>query len=200
MTMADTAQQRIEQTQAHVRALRQHLDKFIQVVDQQQSTLRRLQAVWQRGQSARVKQKALQDATTYSIALRAVGQQIDQLLPQLESSLTALMSDLAAQVKEHQQLSALAKSAEVINSTLDLTEVLNQVMDMIISLTGAERSFLMLLDEETGEMEFKVARNLDRETIGGSSFEISRTIVNTVAREGEPVVTTNAQADPRFRA
>ena len=35
-------------------------------------------------------------------------------------------------------------------------------------------------------------------TIGGSSFDISRTIANTVAREGQPVVTTNAQADPRF--
>jgi len=200
MTMADTAQQRIEQTQTHVRTLRQQLDKFIQVVDQQQGALRRLQAAWQGGQPARVQEKTLQDATTYSMALHAVGQQIDQLLPQLESSLTVLMSDLTAQVKEHQQLSALAKSAEVINSTLDLPEVLNQVIDMIIGLTGAERSFLMLLDEETGEMEFKVARNLDRETIGGSSFEISRTIVNTVAREGEPVVTTNAQADPRFRA
>jgi PAS domain S-box-containing protein len=73
-------------------------------------------------------------------------------------------------------------------------------MDMLISLTGAERGFLMLLDEETDELEFKVARNLDRKAISGSSFEISRTIVNTVANEGEPVVTTNAQADPRFQA
>jgi PAS domain S-box-containing protein len=47
-------------------------------------------------------------------------------------------------------------------------------------------------------LEFEVARNLDRETIAGSSFEISRTIVKTVATEGQPVVTTNAQADPRF--
>ncbi len=198
--MADTAQQHIEQAQTNIRVLRQQLDRFIQVSDQQQAALRRLQSVWQGRQPAHVQEKALQDAMAYSVAMNALGQQIDQLLPQLASSLTGLTSDLTAQAKEHQQLTALAKSAEVINSTLDLTEVLNQVMDMIISLTGAERSFLMLLDEETGEMEFKVARNLDRETISGSSFEISRTIVNTVAREGEPVVTTNAQADPRFRA
>lgn len=198
--MADTPQQRIEQTQTNVRTLRQQLNKFTQVTDRQQATLRRLQAAWQGRQPAHIQEKALQDVMTYSMALNALGQQIDQLLPQLESSLTGLMSDLTAQVKEHQQLTALAKSAEVINSTLDPTEVLNQVMDMLIGLTGAERGFLMLVDEETGEMKFKVARNLDQETISGSSFEISRTIVNTVAREGEPVVTTNAQADPRFRA
>ncbi len=198
--MADNAQQHIEQTQATVRALRQQLDKFIQATDQQQAALRRLQAAWQGRHPAHVQEKALKEAVAYSMALNMLGQQIDQSLPQLDRSLAELMSDLAAQAKEHQQLAALAKSAEVINSTLDLTEVLNQVMDMIISLTGAERSFLMLWDEATGELQYRVARNLDRETISGSSFEISRTIVNTVAREGEPVVTTNAQADPRFRA
>jgi PAS domain S-box-containing protein len=41
---------------------------------------------------------------------------------------------------------------------------------------------------------------MDRETIAGSSFEISRSIVNKVAREGVPILTTNAQADPRFSA
>jgi class 3 adenylate cyclase/PAS domain-containing protein len=200
MTMDETPQQRIEQTQTNVRALRQQLDKFVQAIDHQQVALRRLQAAWQGRQPANVQEKALKEALAYSVALNALTQQMDQLLPQLESSLTNLMSDLAAQVKEHQQLAALAKSAEVINSTLDLSEVLNQVMDMIISLTGAERGFLMLIDEETGELAFRVARNLDRESIDASSFEISRTIVNAVAREGRPVVTTNAQADPRFSA
>ncbi|UCC62020.1 MAG: GAF domain-containing protein [Anaerolineae bacterium] len=198
--MAETAQGRIEQAQTNIRTLRQQLDRFIQTAEQQQTVLRRLQAAWQGRQSANLQEKALNEAVAYSMALNALGQQVDQLLPQLESSLTGLMTDLTAQVKEHQQLAALAKSAEVVNSTLDPSEVLNQVMDMLISLTGAERGFLMLLDEETGELEFKVARNLDRETIRGSSFEISRTIVNAVANEGEPVVTTNAQADPRFRA
>ncbi len=198
--MADTPQRRIEQTQTNIRTLRQQLDRFIHATDQQQASLRRLQAVWQGRQPDHIQEKALQEAVAYSMALNTLGQQIDQLLPHLESSLSGLMSELAAQVKERERLAALTKSAEVVNSTLDLSEVLNQVMDMITSLTGAERGFLMLLDEETSEMEFKVARNLDRETISGSSFEISRTIVNAVAREGEPVVTTNAQADPRFRA
>jgi adenylate cyclase len=77
--------------------------------------------------------------------------------------------------------------------------VLNQVMDQIIQLTKAERGFLMLINDQ-GELEFRIARNVDRETIEGSSFNISRTIVQRVAEQGTPVVTTNAQEDPRFSA
>jgi len=41
---------------------------------------------------------------------------------------------------------------------------------------------------------------MDRETLEQRSSQVSRTIVNEVAETGIPVVTTNAQADPRFHA
>ncbi|HHH41417.1 MAG TPA: adenylate/guanylate cyclase domain-containing protein [Chloroflexi bacterium] len=125
---------------------------------------------------------------------------MEQLLPQMEKALRRLQKAVDEQEREREELEALFHVSSIVNSTLDLSEVLNYVMDQIIELTGAERSFLMLINEETGTMEFKVARNMDRETISGSSFEISRTIVHKVAQEGEPIVTTNAQMDPRFSA
>ncbi len=58
-------------------------------------------------------------------------------------------------------------------------------MDAIIRLTQAERAILLLTDEETGQLEVQVARNVDQETIEkSSSFEISRTIVRSVAESG----------------
>ncbi len=115
-----------------------------------------------------------------------------QGLVQMERALRALR-------EEQHQLQATQQVSHAINSSLDLTRVLNMVMDTIIELTGAERGFLMLLDPATGTLGFRVARNMDRETIHQSSFDISRSIVNRVAREASPIVTTNAQADPRFR-
>jgi PAS domain S-box-containing protein len=103
------------------------------------------------------------------------------------------------QQRERGELEALFHVTQVVNSSLDLDQVLNQVMDQIIQLTQAERGFLMLINDE-GELEFRIARNMDQETIEGSSFNISRTIVQRVADQGEPVVTTNAQEDPRFSA
>lgn len=114
--------------------------------------------------------------------------------------LEKLVGDLREEEVELQQLRALAKTTALINSSLELDEVLNQAMDTVIRLTGAERGYLMLRNELTGEMEFRVARNLDREAIEQSGFTVSRSVVNRVAETGEPVVTTNAQNDPRFAA
>jgi PAS domain S-box-containing protein len=117
-----------------------------------------------------------------------------------QHSLDHLEKSLQEQNEERNRLRAIQEISQAVTSSLDLTKVLNMVMDSIIELTGAERGFLMLIDQESGRLDFRVARNMDRETIHRSSFKISRSIVNRVASEGEPIVTTNAQADPRFRA
>jgi PAS domain S-box-containing protein len=129
-----------------------------------------------------------------------VAMEISQHLSALQGVLTHLEQELTAQSLERDELAALYGVIQAIGSSLNLTEVLNEVMDQIIRLTGAERAFLMLVDPGTGELEFRTARNMDRETIASSSFEISRSIVDQVATSDQPIVTTNAQMDPRFKA
>lgn len=118
-------------------------------------------------------------------------------LTELSTRLDHVEQTISEREKERRQLLALADVGQVINSSLDLTTVLNEVMDTIIRLMGAERGFLMLRNQ-AGELDFRIARNLERETLEASEFEISRTIVTRAAASGEPVVTTNAQEDPRF--
>ena len=142
-----------------------------------------------------------QTATQISQSLRS-GQ------PILPSELSNQLTDLADQLREASQkvtqetagknnLIALTNISQVINSSLDPDEVLRIVMDTIVRLTKAERGFLMLRDED-GELVTKLARNWEQESLDPSEFEISRTVVNRVASEGQPVLTTNAQEDPRF--
>jgi adenylate cyclase len=124
-----------------------------------------------------------------------------RLFVDVRRALEELERRIEAQEKEHAQLRAMQDVGAVINSSLELNEVLSFVMDAIIRLTQAERAILLLTDEETGRLEVQVARNVDQETIEkSSSFEISRTIVRSVAETGEPVATMNAQSDPRFAA
>lgn len=120
-------------------------------------------------------------------------------LAQLQATLMRLQNAAIAQEAELTRLRSLAETAGMVNSSLDLTTVLNQVMDNIIRLTSAERGFLMLKDAR-GELQFTVARGMDSAGLDKSDFHVSRTILNTVAQTGEPVVTTNAQSDPRFSA
>ena len=99
--------------------------------------------------------------------------------------------------QERRNLQALAEISQMVNSSLDLTTVLNEVMDTIIRLTGAQRAFLMMRNEQGG-MDTVVARNWERATLDAGEIEISGTIVQRVISQGEAVLTTNAQADPRF--
>lgn len=120
-------------------------------------------------------------------------------LNRLETVLGELSKKMAVFETEHSNLLELAGIGQVVNSTLELDAVLQIVMDTIIRLTRAERGFLMLRDERA-EMTTRIARNWEQESINTNEFAISRTIMQKVIEAGEPVLTTNAQEDPRFGA
>jgi signal transduction histidine kinase len=121
---------------------------------------------------------------------------LDERLASLEQLLEAL--DASHQQSVHQRrLGALFDVSRALGSSLDLQTVLDQAMDAIIQLTEAERGFLMLLDDD-GKLEVRVARNFDQETLESSEFSVSRTITRQVVNTDQSVVTTNAQTDPRY--
>ena len=70
-------------------------------------------------------------------------------------------------------------------------------MNSLIRLTGAERGCLVLVSED-GNLEIRAARNFGSQSIATSELDLSDTVVEYVVKNGEPVVTTNAQSDPRF--
>lgn len=111
---------------------------------------------------------------------------------------------LVAQVYEHNieldQLRAIANTTRLINSSLDPNEVLLQVLDNAIALTGAERGYIVLRSSVTGELEFRLARDRYHRNLNENSFTISHTIVRRAAETGEAVIADDALADTRFDA
>jgi serine phosphatase RsbU (regulator of sigma subunit) len=102
---------------------------------------------------------------------------------------------MATQPTEH--LATLLEISQTINSTLDLNEVLDLVMDQVIAVTGAERGFLMLRADD-GQMAIRVARGIDQQEVEDARFQVSRSVVSRVAATGRPVLTDNAAEDTRF--
>jgi signal transduction histidine kinase len=98
--------------------------------------------------------------------------------------------------QEH--LGALYAVSNSLGLSLKLEDVLTQVMDAVIQLTGAERGFLTLIDPDTGNLDLRAARNIEQETLQKKDLKISRTVVQSVIHNGEGVLTTDAQTDPRF--
>ena len=95
------------------------------------------------------------------------------------------------------RLELLYHLSQAFNSTLDLVEVLNRVMDEVIASVHAERGFVML-HEADGRLAFRAARGMDQTTIQDPQFQVSRSIVERVAREGEPLLTSDALQDDRL--
>ena len=95
------------------------------------------------------------------------------------------------------QLGAFMGIGRVVNSSLGLKQVLEEVMDTLVRLMQAESGFLMLKDS-SGELTVQTARGMDKDGAHEESFSGSRTIIRSVIETGRPVLTTNAQSDPRF--
>ncbi len=121
-------------------------------------------------------------------------------LQELRNNLEKLAKSSEESQIELQRLRALSRTAELVNSTLDLDVVLNEVIDSVIQLTKAERGYLMLLNPENGAMEFRVARNVEQRSMAEDEFIVSKSVVAQVAQKGTPILTTNAAEDARFSA
>lgn len=96
-----------------------------------------------------------------------------------------------------ERLALLLSLTQAFNSSLDANEVLNRVMDEVIAAMRAERGIVMLKDD-AGRLGFKTARGIDQQTIQEPRFQISLSVAERVAEQGDPVMTSDAQSDSRF--
>ncbi len=96
------------------------------------------------------------------------------------------------------RLATLARVIRVTRSVPDLETVLEILVDHLLELLGAERGFIMLVDPESGALEFQSARNFTKENLYQEDFQVSRSIVYEVFGSGRAFLTSNAQTDERF--
>lgn len=119
-------------------------------------------------------------------------------LTQLVRQLAQLKDDTKKRFTvQRERMEALVGVGSVINSSLGLKRVLDEVMDTLIVLMKAERGFLMLRDE-SGDFRVQIARDTKHHDLPADAFAISKSIVRQVLEKGEAILTTNAKDDPRF--
>jgi signal transduction histidine kinase len=120
----------------------------------------------------------------------------EQMLDRLDEW-QGLVKRLAGGARQGAEVATLYELTQMLNSSLNLTETLNLVMDLLIHLTGAERGCLMMLDED-GALQMRAGRQFDVSTTDSFDIELSHSVVQKVVEGAQPVLTTNAQMDPRF--
>lgn len=146
-----------------------------------------------------ITRKRLHSVLSYCRQPGAEVPKIADALSKIVRMLDNVSSDIGAMDKSYQILFTLHKIGRAMNQVFDLRELLNLILDMIIKLMNAERGFIMLLDSKTGELIPTVTRRMATSVDNEDAAMISSSIAKKVATEGKPILTTDAQMDPRFK-
>ena len=120
-------------------------------------------------------------------------------LRHLTESVRAAQSNLDALRQERERLATLYSIAQDLNTSLDLEDVLGQVMARLIEVVHAERGFLMLWDETAGKLQFRAARGADGHMLSENNFNISSGVIQNVWQSQQPLLTVDAQDDVALR-
>lgn len=103
--------------------------------------------------------------------------------------------DIKKLTRTYRRLDALYKATQIMGSAHHLDSKLEQVLDLVIEVLGAERGFILLKDENKNTLVTKVARAM------GSGLEAnspSMGIAGKSAIDGEPVLMIDRYADVEF--
>ncbi|MCC7146538.1 MAG: FHA domain-containing protein [Phycisphaeraceae bacterium] len=96
-------------------------------------------------------------------------------------------------------LNVIYKLLELIGSTTERAELLEKVLDLIFEFCQADRGFILMQDDATGEMKGEVVRHRRPPTSAEDrQITVSRTIVEYVVNRRQGVLTSNAMNDLRF--
>src|SRR6267142_1221714 len=134
---------------------------------------------------AQVTEKRLSHGDRIQVG-RTAGAQLLFLLHD-KSADTGSRSGASGIVGGFRQVATLLEALRALGSSRVLDEVLTLVMDAAIDLTGAERGFVMLANER-GELEPKLARMRGHMSLGGVRFDTSRKIPEQVFATGKELV------------
>lgn len=100
---------------------------------------------------------------------------------------------------EREHLALLLQASELLGSSLDIQEILDRLMDQVISVIKAKRGFVLMRDEEDGELKFRSARAINQNDLDGENFRISKSVIEKVEGDGSSILTSDAMHDGRFK-
>ncbi|MBN2070368.1 MAG: sigma 54-interacting transcriptional regulator [Candidatus Krumholzibacteriota bacterium] len=129
--------------------------------------------------------------------------EVDGDLGDLERSDTtknnaSLATELEKTIRRLSKLEMLSDITKNLNSTLNLNDLLADIIDSVIKLADADRGFLMLSDRDD-TLQFRIARDMKEHSLKQKDFEVSHSIISDVYEKGEPLYISNVTENEQFK-
>lgn len=96
------------------------------------------------------------------------------------------------------EVAALQKINSVVNSSLDLSQVLAQTVDVVAEVMHSDVTAIFLY-EDTGRLVLRATRGLNPAAVGQTSLALGEGITGWTAQYGKPVALADAWRDKRFQ-
>lgn len=93
---------------------------------------------------------------------------------------------------------AIHKFSTQVIGEYDLSVLLDELLDAVIDLTGADKGFLILVEND--EFTVKKARNVHRETIPDAMEHVSDSIIGSVLESKESLIVSDAMNHDQFNS
>lgn len=101
--------------------------------------------------------------------------------------------------KRATEMDALFSIGTAINSELERNQVLQRVLDHAIALLDSRKGSIMLLNEETRELQIEVAYGVPPEILSSVRLRLGEGVAGRVAEEGQPRLLLKGEAAPDSR-
>jgi sigma-B regulation protein RsbU (phosphoserine phosphatase) len=134
-----------------------------------------------------------------TIALSSADRTTSGLFEAIEGARTKSEDSAEHRVVARQSdlLALISKVGVALLASVTLNETLEQIVALVFEAVPADRCMIMMRDEKNPELKVAVARLRDRAGEVGE-IRISRSVIDEVVANGKSVLTSDAQADPRF--
>ena len=100
--------------------------------------------------------------------------------------------------QELKKLEQLIEASKNLNSTLDLNELLDILVDIALEIVDGDRGTVYILDEASQELWTRVAKGLDGLSRVTIRLPLGKGIAGYVAATGDAINIPDAYLDPRF--
>jgi len=100
-------------------------------------------------------------------------------------------------LRRHHQLLALSHISRAVSGLRDLDAVLRIALDNVLEIINGAIGGILLLDEETRTLRYRVERGLSAKYAEGMRISLGEGIAGRVAQTGEPMLLEDISVDPR---
>ncbi|MBU2528793.1 GAF domain-containing protein [bacterium] len=112
------------------------------------------------------------------------------------------MAEVKAQTIKNlkNELQILHNTAQLISSSIEINDVLEQILELVTGLTKADSCLIYLYDKKNNELVLRASKKAHPEMLGKIKLKIGEGITGWVAKEKKPIsISSGAYKDKRFK-